>query len=165
MPTHACKQSIFSRPVTNLLSLLSVLVKIVLYTNPRKKKRHKVFKFRTWSFSTGSERVNFQRQMCRNSVVWSSWLPLPFVVCQRKHLPKSCFLSVLSTSLSLAGNQDHLTWVSTTAARAALHSFLPVYAVFSCPNTGIIWQPGFVICNVCTSVDQCNCTRGLYGHR
>ena len=40
---------------------------------------------------------------------------------------------------------------------------LSVYAVFSGVQT-LVWLLVSGICKVCTDVDACNCTQGLYGH-
>ena len=49
------------------------------------------------------------------------------------------------------------------AIRAALPTPISVYSIFVCSNIGTtasVWD-----FNVCTAVDACDCTRGLYGQR
>ena len=54
---------------------------------------------------------------------------------------KTVLLTVFRTSLSLAGNSGHLTWVA--AARAALPIPISVCNIFVCPNSGMgasVWD-------------------------
>ena len=44
------------------------------------------------------------------------------------------------------------------------YPFLAVCVVFSFVQT-VVWLPVFGNFNVCTDVDACDCTQGLYGHR
>ena len=73
--------------------------------------------------------------------------------------------SFFSTSLSLAGNSGRLTCMGK-AQQLQEHNypFLSVCVVFSCAQV-IVWRPVFRISNVGTDTDECDCTRGLYGHR
>jgi len=64
--------------------------------------------------------------------------------------------------LSFARNSGRLTWVQQPQERR--YPFLPVSAVFSCVQT-TVQLPVFGIFIVRTDVDECDCTRGLYGHR
>ena len=66
------------------------------------------------------------------------------------------------TSLSFAGK------FGSPYPGKALGAALPFptsgCAVFSCVQT-MVWLPVFVVVNVRTDADACDCTRGLYGHR
>ena len=67
------------------------------------------------------------------------------------------------TSLSLAGNSCHLTWVRHSSHKSsATHSYQCVQ--YFCVQT-MVWLPMFGIFNTRTDVPACNCTQGLYGHR
>ena len=52
---------------------------------------------------------------------------------------------------------------NTAAARAALRIPISVCSISLCPF--VVMPPKFAVFNVCTDVDACDSTQGLYGHR
>ena len=67
-----------------------------------------------------------------------------------------------STFLSLAGNSGSPYLCKVQQPQEQCYVFLSVCVVFTCET--MVWLPIFGIFNVCSDVDACDCTRGLYGH-
>ena len=69
----------------------------------------------------------------------------------------------LALHASVVGNSGRLTWVRLQPPQEQRYSFLIVCVVFSYVLTKVLLTM-FRIFNVCTDVNACNCTLGLYGY-
>ena len=61
------------------------------------------------------------------------------------------------------GNFSHSYLGKAQQLQEQHYPFLSGCAVFSCVQT-LLWLPVLGIFNMCTDVDACNCTQGLYRH-